>query len=515
MDFRSIADNRKAVKTGELSLEEIVRHYADNIEQRNSEVNAVVSLDVEQAIADAEHIQEKIDNGESGKLAGAVIGIKDLICEKDKQTTCASNILSNFESIYDATVVERLKAEDAILLGRLNMDEFAMGSSNENSIYGPARNPHDTEKVPGGSSGGSAAAVAAEFSTATLGSDTGGSIRQPASYCGVVGLKPTYGRVSRYGLVAYASSFDCIGPLANNVEDAAEILEVISGYDENDNTSSSRAVPDYGSFVKEPQSNIRIGVPEEYFGEGLDSEIRDGIENRLKDLEQEGVELVPIHLPHMKYGIATYYILATAEASSNLARYDGIRYGHRADIKEVKDELRKEKEALKEQMELAAGDEKVRLGKELEDMDSALIRLYKKSRTEGFGTEVKRRIMLGTYVLSAGYYEAYYGKAQKVRRLIKEDFTKAFNDVDVIVSPTAPTTAFDIGSKTDDPLQMYLNDVYTITANLAGICGINVPAGMHSNGLPYGLQFMADTFEEGKLLNAARLIERQSEVETI
>ncbi|MDR8392580.1 aspartyl/glutamyl-tRNA amidotransferase subunit A [Aliifodinibius sp. S!AR15-10] len=515
MNFRSITDIRKAVKTGEISLQDVVRHYADNIEQNNSDINAVVTLDVDQALADAERIQGKIDNSEAGKLAGAVIGIKDLICEKDKQTTCASNILSNFESIYDATVIERLKEEDAVLLGRLNMDEFAMGSSNENTIFGPARNPHDTSKVPGGSSGGSAAAVAAEFSAATLGSDTGGSIRQPASYCGVVGLKPTYGRVSRYGLVAYASSFDCIGPLTNTVEDAAEMLEVISGYDPNDNTSSSRAVPDYSSYVKEPQSNIKIGVPEEYFGEGLDAEIREGIESRLSALEQEGVELVPIHLPHMKYGIATYYILATAEASSNLARYDGIRYGHRANIRDVKEELKKEKAAIKEQMELATGDKKVTLGKELEEVDSSLIRLYKKSRTEGFGTEVKRRIMLGTYVLSAGYYDAYYGKAQKVRRLIKEDFTKAFEDVDVIVSPTAPTTAFDIGSKTDDPLQMYLNDVYTITANLAGICGINVPAGTHSNGLPYGLQFMADTFEEGKLLNAARLIERQSEVETI
>lgn len=497
--------------SGEITLSDLVAHYADIIDRNNKAINAVLSLDVEKALDDARGIQKKIDNGNAGKLAGAVIGIKDLICEKDKQTTCASRILENFESIYDATVVRRLREEDAILMGRLNMDEFAMGSSNENSAFGPVRNPHDTDKVPGGSSGGSAAAVAAGFATAALGSDTGGSIRQPASYCGVVGLKPTYGRVSRNGLVAFASSFDCIGPLANNVEDAASILEVIAGFDPNDNTSSSRAVPDYGSVVKNPNSNIKIGIPEEYFGEGLDEEIREGIRTRLKDLEQDGVELVPIHLPHMKYGIATYYILATAEASSNLARYDGIRYGHRADIKEVKEELRKEKDALKEQMELATGDEKVRLGKELEDFDTTLIRLYKKSRTEGFGDEVKRRIMLGTYVLSAGYYEAYYAKAQKVRRLIKQDFSEAFREVDVIVSPTAPTTAFDLGSKVSDPLQMYLNDVYTISANLAGICGINMPAGTHSNGLPYGLQFMADTFEEGKLLNAARLVERQTE----
>ncbi|MDX1618057.1 MAG: amidase family protein [Balneolaceae bacterium] len=514
MNFRSISGIRKSVKSGETSLSEVVEHYADLIDARNSEINAVLSLDIETALEDAVNVQKKIANGEGGKLAGAVIGIKDLICEKGKQTTCGSHILEHFESIYDATVIERLRSEDAILLGRLNMDEFAMGSSNENSAFGPVRNPHNSDKVPGGSSGGSAAAVAAGFMTATLGSDTGGSIRQPASYCGVVGLKPTYGRVSRYGLVAFASSFDCIGPLANNVEDAAAVLEVIAGFDPNDNTSSSRTVPDYRSFVADPQPNIRIGVPEEYFGEGLDEEIRDGIRARLSDLEQDGVELVPIHLPHMKYGIATYYILATAEASSNLARYDGIRYGHRADIGEVKDELSKEKDAIKEQMELATGEEKVRLGKELEEADTNLIRLYKKSRTEGFGDEVKRRIMLGTYVLSAGYYDAYYAKAQKVRRLIKQDFTEAFEDVDVIVSPTAPTTAFDVGSKVSDPLQMYLNDVYTISANLAGICGINMPAGTHSNGLPYGLQFMADTFEEGKLLNAARLVERQTEAQT-
>jgi aspartyl-tRNA(Asn)/glutamyl-tRNA(Gln) amidotransferase subunit A len=292
------------------------------------------------------------------------------------------------------------------------------------------------------------------------------------------------------------------------VKDAAVLLEVLAGYDQNDNTSSSRAVPDYRESVLEPSSNLRIGVPEEYFGEGLDNEIREGIQNKLNQLEAEGAELVPIHLPHMKYGIATYYILATAEASSNLARYDGIRFGHRADIDEVEQELHQEKMALQEQMEIATGDKKMELSKELETKDSPLIRLYKKSRTEGFGKEVKRRIMLGTYVLSAGYYDAYYAKAQKVRRLIKEDFTEAFEKVDVIVSPTAPTTAFEVGAKMDDPVQMYLNDVYTISANLAGICGINVPGGTHSNGLPYGLQFMANTFEEGKLLNAARLVER-------
>lgn len=508
MSFSNFREVRSALENGELSLTEVVTRYLENIDQKNEEVNAVVSLNADEALARAGEIQQRIEDGTAGKLAGMVVGVKDLICEKDKPATCASNMLSDFESVYDATVIERLQAEDAILLGRLNMDEFAMGSSNENSIYGPARNPLDTSKVPGGSSGGSAAAVAADFCTTALGSDTGGSIRQPASYCGVVGLKPTYGRVSRHGLIAFASSFDCIGPLAHSVEDAALLLEAIAGYDPNDNTSSSRTVPEYQHILENPEPNIRIGVPEEYFGEGLDDEIRDGIQDNLNQLEQTGAELVPIHLPHMKYSIATYYILATAEASSNLARYDGIRYGHRADIEEVEDDLRHEKEALEEKMLRAEGDIQVKIGAAIDDLDSPLTRLYKKSRTEGFGSEVKRRIMLGTYVLSAGYYDAYYAKAQKVRRLIKEDFTKAFENVDVIVSPTAPTTAFDLGSNQDSPVQMYLNDIYTTSANLAGICGISMPAGTHSNGLPFGMQFMADAFEEGKLFNAGRLVEQ-------
>ncbi|MGM0545180.1 MAG: amidase family protein [Bacteroidota bacterium] len=511
MSFTNFSRIQEAITSGEASLSDVVESYIQNIESRNDEVNAVVNIDKKTALDSAKQIQQRIDDGSAGKLAGMVIGVKDLICEKDKPATCASHILENFESVYDATVVERLREEDAILLGRLNMDEFAMGSSTENSIFGPTKNPADTSRVPGGSSGGSAAAVAAEFCTASLGSDTGGSIRQPASYCGVVGLKPTYGRVSRHGLIAFASSFDCIGPLTHSVEDAARLLEVIAGADPNDNTSSSRTVPNYQQFVKDANPNIKIGVPEEYFGDGLDDEIRDGIKDKLNELEQAGAELVPIHLPHMKYGIATYYILATAEASSNLARYDGIRYGHRADIKEVEQELKEEREAIEEQIKKADADDKPSLAEALEDMDSSLIRLYKKSRTEGFGPEVKRRIMLGTYVLSAGYYDAYYAKAQKVRRLIKQDFTDAFEEVDVIVSPTAPTTAFELGANQDNPVQMYLNDIYTISANLAGICGISIPGGIHSNGMPYGMQFMADTFEEGKLFNAARLVEQLDE----
>ncbi|MCG8374415.1 MAG: aspartyl/glutamyl-tRNA amidotransferase subunit A, partial [Balneolales bacterium] len=383
-------------------------------------------------------------------------------------------------------------------------------STNEYSRYGVARNPHDTTKVTGGSSGGSAAAVAANMANATLGSDTGGSIRQPGSYCGVVGLKPTYGRVSRYGLVAYASSFDSIGPLTNSVEDAARVLSVIAGFDERDNTSSGKELDTYIEPAIHPDKNIRIGIPEEFFGEGLDPEIKEMVKGILAKLEANGAELVPIHLPHTKYGLATYYILATAEASSNLARFDGIRYGHRADKNEVLDELKAEEEELKSAIKKAEGEELAVLEKELNRMDSPLTRLYKKSRTEGFGIEVKRRIMLGTYVLSAGYYDAYYGKAQRVRRLIQDDYKKAFREVDVIASPTAPTTAFELGSELDDPLQMYLNDAYTISANLAGICAISVPAGIHSNGMPAGIQFMGNTFEEAKIINAGRLVEMLS-----
>lgn len=504
----TITEAREKVLAGETTLKDLVEAYFANIEASNEDINAFVYSNKQQALEDAERIQKKVDSGSYGSLVGAVMGIKDAICESGKPTTCASEVLGDFHSVYDATVIERLKAEDAILIGRTNMDEFAMGSTNEYSRYGVAHNPHDTTKVTGGSSGGSAAAVAANMANATLGSDTGGSIRQPGSYCGVVGLKPTYGRVSRYGLVAYASSFDSIGPLAHSVEDAAAVLKVIAGFDENDNTSSNEPVDDYVEVVQSPSKNIKIGVPAEFFAEGLDEGVKAIVEGTIKKLEANGAELVPIQLPHTKYGLATYYILATAEASSNLARFDGIRYGHRADKNAVIDELKAEEAEIKTAIKNAESDAEVlALEKDLGKLDSALTRLYKKSRTEGFGVEVKRRIMLGTYVLSAGYYDAYYGKAQRVRRLIKEDYTKAFEKVDVIVCPTAPTTAFDIGSELNDPVQMYLNDAYTITANLAGICGISVPAGTHENGMPVGIQFLGDTFQESKILNAARLVE--------
>lgn len=504
---QTIQETRALILDGKLTLAELVEHYFEQISARNEDINAFVFQDKEDALAQVSAIQKKIDAGSTGRLLGAVMGIKDVICEKGKPTTCASEMLADFESVYDATVIERLKAEDAILIGRVNMDEFAMGSTNEYTRYGAARNPHDTTKVTGGSSGGSAAAVAAEMANATLGSDTGGSIRQPASYCGVVGLKPTYGRVSRFGLVAFASSFDSIGPLTHSVHDAASILQTIAGFDERDNTSAQLDVPDYVKAADEPNKNIKIGVPEEFFGEGLDAGVKAIVESTIKKLEDSGAEIIPIHLAHTKYGLATYYVLATAEASSNLARFDGIRYGHRAEKNAVLDELKAEEAEIKSRLKNADEKDVPGIEQELSTLDSALTRLYKKSRTEGFGPEVKRRIMLGTYVLSAGYYDAYYGKAQKVRRLIQNDYKEAFKKVDVIACPTAPTTAFDIGSEINDPLQMYLNDAYTITANLAGICGISVPAGTHENGLPVGIQFLGDLFQEEKIINAGRLVE--------
>ena len=481
MSKQTIRSVQKRIANGELRLRDLVAEHLSTIEKNNTEINAVTHLDIEGALERADRIEAKIKDGTAGPLAGAVVGIKEAICEAGKPATCASNMLRDFKSVYNATVIDRMHKDDALFLARLNMDEFAMGSTNEYSIHGPARNPHNTDYVTGGSSGGSAAAVAAHFVQASLGSDTGGSIRQPAAYCGVVGLKPSYGRVSRYGLIAYASSFDSIGPLTNSVEDAALLLGSIAGHDKNDMTSVAAPVSDYMDAVDKPTQNLRIGIPEEYFGEGLDTEIHQEIMKMMSQLEAEGSTLVPIKLPHSEYAISTYYILATAEASSNLARYDGVRYGHRASVEEIK---------------------------KLESEDTALNKMYKLSRTEGFGMEVKRRIMLGTYVLSSGYYDAYYAKAQKVRRLIQQDFLEAFEQVHVIVSPTAPTTAFPVGSKLDDPVQMYLNDIYTISANLAGIGGINVPIGFHSNCLPMGIQFMAPACKEERLIASARLIER-------
>lgn len=468
LHYNTHAEKIRQLISGELSLTDNVQFFLQRI-ANHSHLNAFNQVFADEAILQAEIIQQKIKDGKYGKLAGLVIAVKDVLQLKDHKTTCSSNILKNFISIYTATAVQKLIDEDAIIIGKTNCDEFAMGSSNENSAFGFVRNPVDTERVPGGSSGGSAAAVAAGLCDAALGTDTGGSIRQPAAFCGVVGLKPTYGRVSRYGLTAFASSFDSIGPFTTNIYDSALILETISGKDENDTTSSKLHVPSFSSSLSQ-NKKLRLGIPKEYFAEGLNQEIRTSIQNVIEKLKQDGNEIIKISLPHTEYTIATYYLLTTAEASSNLARYDGARYGFRAS-----------------------------------DYNS-LVSMYKKTRSQGFGAEVKRRIMLGTYVLSAGYYDAYYRKAQKVRRLIKEDFDKAFEKVDVILTPTTPTTAFKIGEKSNDPLQMYLSDIYTTSANLAGIPGISMPIGKDSNNLPIGMQLLAQQFQEETILNCSSII---------
>jgi aspartyl-tRNA(Asn)/glutamyl-tRNA(Gln) amidotransferase subunit A len=399
------------------------------------------------------------------------VGIKDVLVAKGAPATAGSKILGGYHPPYDATSVARLEAAGAVILGKLNCDEFAMGSSNENSAYGPVRNPVDPERVPGGSSGGSAAAVAADMAVATLGTDTGGSIRQPASFCGVVGVLPTYGRVSRYGLIAFASSLDRVGPFAANVRDAATLLNVIAGHDSHDATSSHRPVADYAAESDKSVKGLRVGVPAEYFGEGLDPEVRESIEKGIDQLRAAGAVIKQVSLPTTQYAVPAYYLVATAEASANLARFDGVRYGYRAKGAET------------------------------------LSAMYRRSRDEGFGAEVKRRIILGTYALSAGYYDAYYRKAQQVRRLLAEEFLTVFNEVDVIATPTSPIPPFKLGEKTDDPLAMYLADIYTVTASLAGICGVTVPSGATKTGLPIGMQILASHFNEGTAFRAARAVE--------
>jgi len=466
--YNNHSEKLQKIFDGELSLEDNVSQFIQKISD-NAQLNSFNEVFADESLKQAEIIQQKIKKRKHGKLAGLVIAIKDVLQLKGHKTTCSSNILKNFVSVYTATAVQKLIDEDAIIIGKTNCDEFAMGSSNENSAFGFVRNPIDTERVPGGSSGGSAAAVAAELCDAALGTDTGGSIRQPAAFCGIIGLKPTYGRVSRYGLTAFASSFDSIGPFTKNIFDAALILETISGKDQYDSTSSTYPVPVFTNQLNE-NKKFKVGIPKEYFGEGLNEEIRKSIEVVITKLKDDGNEVIELSLPHTEYTIAAYYLLTTAEASSNLARYDGTRYGFRTD-----------------------------------DFTS-LISMYKKTRSKGFGKEVKRRIMLGTYVLSAGYYDAYYRKAQKVRRLIKEDFDNAFKKVDVLLTPTTPTTAFRIGEKSNDPLQMYLSDIYTTSANLAGIPGINIPIGFDSKNLPIGLQLLAGQFNESMLFSCSSKI---------
>ncbi|UCE60627.1 MAG: Asp-tRNA(Asn)/Glu-tRNA(Gln) amidotransferase subunit GatA [Phycisphaerales bacterium] len=457
-----------AFRAKQRSAEDITRDCLDRIEAAEPSVHAFVSCDRAAALAHASQLDAARRRGEKiGPLAGVPVAIKDNICTTVGATTCGSQMLEGYQSVYNAHVVDRLEAAGAIVIGKTNLDAFAMGSSTETSHHPTTRNPWDKTCVAGGSSGGSAAAVAAREVPGALGSDTGGSIRQPASYCGVVGLKPTYGRVSRFGLVAFASSLDQIGPIATNVRDVALLLNVIAGQDKCDSTSADGAVPDFESCLERPLQGLRIGISDEYFCEGLHAEVDRAVRAALELYQAEGTELVPIELPHMKYAVACYYIVAPAEASSNLARYDGVHYGYRAAKPED------------------------------------IVDLYSSSRGEGFCPEVKRRIMLGTYVLSSGYYEQYYLKAMKVRTLIKEDFDNAFRRVDVIASPVAPTTAFRIGEKLDDPLAMYLTDVYTVSANLAGICAISIPCGFDKCGLPIGLQLMGPAFGEEILLAAA------------
>ncbi|MHB1050856.1 MAG: Asp-tRNA(Asn)/Glu-tRNA(Gln) amidotransferase subunit GatA [Bacteroidota bacterium] len=455
---------------GTTSCEHRLREHLSIISRRKN-LNAFLDVFDAESFVAAKAADGKFREGTQGPLAGMVVAVKDVLCMKGKPTTCGSKILEPFESLYDATVIRKLRDADAIIIGRTNMDEFAMGSSNENSAYGPVLHPLDESRVPGGSSGGSAVAVAAGMATAALGTDTGGSIRQPAALCGIVGLKPTYGRVSRYGLVAFASSFDQIGPLANSSRDAARILQVIAGFDPQDATSADIPVPEYLAAMDRSLKGLRIGLPKEYFPDSLDSGIRAVTEKRIEQLRSAGAIVTSISLPHTEYTIAAYYILATAEASSNLARFDGARYGHRT--------------------KLPAG------------IDA----MYVRSRNEGFGAEVKRRIMLGTYVLSSGYYDAYYRKAQQVRRLIRNDFTEAFKNVDCILTPTVPATAFKLGEKMNDPITMYLSDIYTVSANLAGIPGLSINAGYDINGLPIGLQLLGKHFDEATILKVGDYLE--------
>ena len=461
------------LKNKELTSEEITKAYIDRINDKEKDVNAFVTTLCDEALEKAKKIDEERDNGKTNsEFAGIPIGIKDNLCTKGIRTTCSSKMLEDFISPYDATVVEKLNNKDLINLGKLNMDEFAMGASTEYSYFKKTSNPWDLKKVPGGSSGGSAAAVAADLVPWALGSDTGGSIRQPASFCGVVGLKPTYGLVSRYGLVAFASSLDQIGPITKDVTDAALLLNLIAGHDERDTTSYDIPKKDYTKSLNKDIKGLKIGIPKEYFGEGINPEVKEKIDEAIKMYQNLGAEVEEFSLDIAKYALATYYIIACAEASSNLGRFDGIRYGYRtANYSDLKE-------------------------------------LYRNSRSEGFGPEVKRRIILGTYVLSSGYYDAYYKKAQQVRTLVKKEFDKAFEKYDVLLTPTSPTVAFEIGTRSNNPLEMYLADICTVSVNIAGLPGISIPCGVNSENMPIGLQLIGNKFEEEKILNAAYALEQ-------
>jgi len=466
MQNKSIAQLAADLRLRTYSSVELTKHYLERIARLDPRLNSFVTVAADSALAAAERADQMLKSGEAGPLTGIPIAHKDIFCTQGIKTSCGSRMLDNFVAPYDATVVEKLAAAGAVVLGKTNMDEFAMGSSNETSFYGPVKNPWDETKVPGGSSGGSAAAVAARLCAVATGTDTGGSIRQPAALCGITGIKPTYGRCSRWGMIAFASSLDQAGVMARSAADAAFLLDEMAGFDSRDSTSANVPVPDYVDALDDGIKGLKIGLPKEYFGDGLDSRVAAVIQDAVKEYERLGAEIVEISLPNSPLSVPVYYVVAPAECSSNLARFDGVRYGHRCENPE-----------------------------DLED-------LYKRSRAEGFGAEVQRRIMIGAYVLSAGYYDAYYLKAQKIRHLIADDFKRAFEQVDVIMGPTSPTTAFPIGDKMDDPVSMYLNDIYTIATNLAGLPGMSIPVAP-VDGMPVGLQIIGNYFDEARLLNVA------------
>ncbi|QFY41481.1 Asp-tRNA(Asn)/Glu-tRNA(Gln) amidotransferase subunit GatA [Candidatus Methylospira mobilis] len=474
MHTKTLAQLSSGLHRREFSSQELTRAFLERIARFNPDINAYVTVTEELALAQAQRADQRIAAGLSSTLTGVPIAQKDIFCTQGVRTSCGSRMLDNFISPYDATVVDRYNQAGAVMLGKLNMDEFAMGSSNETSYYGPVKNPWDTGTVPGGSSGGSAAAIAAGLTAAATGTDTGGSIRQPAAFCGITGLKPTYGRVSRYGMIAFASSLDQAGPMAKTAEDCALMLQTMAGFDDRDSTSVDQPVPDYAASLNDNLAGLKIGLPREFFGEGLDADIARSIEAAITEYRKLGATVHEISLPHMHLSVPAYYVVAPAECSSNLARFDGVRYGYRCDNP-----------------------------KDLSDM-------YTRSRGEGFGAEVKRRILIGTYVLSAGYYDAYYLKAQKIRRLISEDFKQAFEQVDVIMGPTAPSVAFRFGEKGGDPLAMYLSDIYTIAVNLAGLPGMSIPVGF-SGGLPVGMQILGSYFSEGRLLNVAHRYQQETD----
>lgn len=502
LTHKTAAEQLALLNSGQLTSEELTRAYADRIAAVDPKVGAFLRVDVDAALQQAKNVDNKRKRGEPlGKLAGLPVAVKDLLCQSGGLTTCASKMLANYRAPYDSTVVAKLKAADAVLLGRTNMDEFAMGGSTENSAFQKTRNPWDLQRTPGGSSGGAAACVAADTACLSLGTDTGGSIRQPAALCGVTGLKPTYGRVSRYGLVAFASSLDQVGPLARTAEDCALLLEAIAGHDPRDATSLSHAVPEYSKAIHEPLKGLTLGLVREHFAQGLDGEVEAAVREAIKVYESLGAKVKEVSFPHAKYGVAVYYIIAPCEASSNLARYDGVHYAYRTDEAKLLAELDAERKEL-----VAAGKQK-----QADNLDTPLVRLYRKSRAEGFGPEVKRRIMLGTYALSAGYYDAYYLKALKVRRLIRQDYDRAFEECDLIAGPVTTAPAFKIGEKSDDPLAMYLVDLYTVSANLAGVGGISLPCGFSKSGLPIGLQLQAPPLAEAKLLQAAHAFQQQTD----